>query len=260
MQEQVAWSAGKAGVEHLSLSEEADTAAYSGRLVRSREFSRRAVQSAVGAADTDSAASEMARGAWRELEIGDLARAQKAAEQALKLKPTQAVKVLSAIVFAITGDPLRAGKLADELNHEFPLDTFVQTYWLSCIRAATALANNNLEESIHFLQATRANELSTFWGTLPTMQPNYLRGLAYLKANQGQQAATEFQMILNHSGVSVNFVNGALARLQLGRAQAMMGDKIAARKSYQNFLTLWKDADPDIPIYKQAKGEYAKVR
>jgi tetratricopeptide (TPR) repeat protein len=150
--------------------------------------------------------------------------------------------------------------MADDLNREFPLDTFVQNYWLPSIRAAVALQRNNPEEAVHLLRATFPYDLAMFYNTLPTLQPMYLRGEAYLKWGHAAQAREEFQKVLDHPWIGINFVTSALAHLQLGRAQVMMGDKAAARKSYNDFLTLWKDADPDIPIYKQAKAEYAKLQ
>jgi eukaryotic-like serine/threonine-protein kinase len=260
MQEQVAWATGRQGAEDLMLAEESDTEAYRGRFVAARKFSQLAVNSAKSAQSTESAANWSAREAWREGEIGRVSVVREKTMGALKLKPAQSVRALTTLALARGGDTVEASKRADELNQEFPLDTFIQNYWLPCIRAAIAVAKNNPGEAIRILQVAKTYELAMFWGTLPTMQPTYLRGEAYLKAGQGREAAAEFQTILTHSGVAVNFLSSALARLQLGRAQLMMGDKDAARKSYQDFLTLWKDADPDIPVYKQAKAEYAKLR
>ncbi len=123
------------------------------------------------------------------------------------------------------------------------------------VRAAIALGRNKPDEAIDILTASIPYDLGDAF-----LVPAYLRGLAYLQAGNGRQAAGEFQKLLDHPGILESDIKGALAHLQLGRAQAMMGDKEAARKSYQDFLTLWKDADPDIPIYKQAKAEYAKLK
>ena len=123
------------------------------------------------------------------------------------------------------------------------------------VRAAIALGRNRPNEAIDILAASIPYDLGDAF-----LVPAYLRGLAYLQAGDGRQAAGEFQKLLDHPGILESDIKGALAHLQLGRAQAMMGDKEAARKSYQDFLTLWKDADPDIPIYKQAKAEYAKLK
>jgi hypothetical protein len=134
----------------------------------------------------------------------------------------------------------------------------MQSYSLPTIRAAIELQRNNPAAAIEVLKVSLPYELGG--SSIAFFYPAYLRGEAYLKSSQAQLAAAEFQKILDHPGISENFVTGALARLQLGRAQVMMGDKAAAQKSYQDFLTLWKDADPDVPIYQQAKAEYAKLR
>jgi len=166
----------------------------------------------------------------------------------VKTKPAQPVRILTALALARSGDVAAASQRADELNRDFPLDTLVQNYWLPCIRAAIALANKQPEQALQALERARAYEMAIFINMLPTMQPAYLRGEAYLMAGQGQQSAAEFERLLAHSGAALNFVTGALARLHLARAQVRNGDREAARKSYENFLTLWKDADSDIPI------------
>ena len=134
----------------------------------------------------------------------------------------------------------------------------LQNYALPVIQAAIQLQQDRSLQAVETLEVSRPYELGQ--GALNFLYPAYLRGEAYLKAGRGESAAAEFQKVLDHPGVMANFITGALARLQLGRAQAMMGDKAAARKSYQDFLTLWKDADPDLPFYRQAKAEYAKLR
>jgi tetratricopeptide (TPR) repeat protein len=148
--------------------------------------------------------------------------------------------------------------MADQLAQEHPLDTAVQYYSLPMVRAAIALQTNKPNEALDELRAALPYELGG--ASICCVEPPYLRGLAYLQAGNGKQAAEEFQKLLDHPGVVEVQVKGALAHLQLGRAEAMRGDKAAARKAYQDFLTLWKDADPDIPIYQQAKVEYAKLQ
>jgi len=146
------------------------------------------------------------------------------------------------------------------MNRESPLNTIMQSYTLPTIRAVLELKSNNPTKAIDLLQVAEPYEL----GDLPmppnALYPAYVRGLAYLQLGHGKQAAAEFQKVIDHPGVVLLHHQGALALLQLGRAQVMMGDNAAARKSYQDFLTLWKDADPDIPIYKQAKAEYVKLQ
>jgi tetratricopeptide (TPR) repeat protein len=156
-------------------------------------------------------------------------------------------------------------QLVGQLNKEFPVDTLIQEYALPTIRAVIELQNNNPNGAIDLLKTAARYEMGRpnmdgAGGLLDNLYPAYVRGQAYLRAEQGPQAAAEFQKMIDHPGIMLNFVTGALAHLQLGRAQAMMGDKAAARKSYQDFLTLWKDADPDIPIYQQAQAEYAKLQ
>src|SRR5208337_2803164 len=155
-------------------------------------------------------------------------------------------------------DVAQAQKLVGQLDREFPLDTIMQGYSLPTIRAAIELTKNNPGKAIEVLQAATPYEMGGI--SFQWLYPAYVRGQAYLKAGQGQQAAAEFQKILDHRGITENFVTGALAHLQLGRAQAMMGDQAAAQKSYEDFFMLWKDADPNIPVLLAARAEYAKLR
>jgi serine/threonine protein kinase len=262
MQEQLMWAVGKPEAEAWMLSAQSDTEAYHGRLAQARQLSERAVQSARHAEVPETAAGWRANEALREAEIGNAAWARQRAEEALALSTGPDVEVNAALALASAGDAAPARKLVDKLNREFPLDTMIQNYSIPSIRAAIELEKNNPVKAIELLNATMQYELGSttkivaFYGYL---YPVYIRGLAYLKAGQGQQAAAEFQKMLDHRGIVGNFVLGALAHLQLGRAQAMMGDKEAARKSYQDFFALWKDADPDIPILHAAKAEYAKL-
>ncbi len=262
MQRQLAWAMGKPDAEDSLLSAQSDTEAYYGRLAAARQFSQEAVQSAKHAEALDRAADWRANEALREVELGDLARARQLAAEVLELSSQPDVQVKAALALARAGDAARARKLADKLNHDRPLDTRMQNYSLPAIRAAIELEKNDGIQAIQILQVAAPYELGSpsagihFLGNL---YPVYIRGLAYLQTGQGQLAAAEFQKVLDHRGIIGNFVFGALAHLQLGRAQAMMGNKEAARKSYQDFLALWKDADPDVPILRAAKAEYAKL-
>ena len=259
MEEQVAWAMGKSKVENWLLWAEADSATYYGRVRKARELSRRAVQSALKDDAPGTAAGWQAMQAWAEAEIGNSGRAQELAAESLAVSTGRETGSVAALAFARSGDTAQAQKVAEKLNQEFPRDTLLQNCSLPAIRAAIELEKNNPAEAIVMLRPANRCELGNnlIDGKLV---PVYLRGVAYLKAGQAKEAAAEFQRIIDHRGIVLNFVHGALAHLQLGRAQAMMGDKAAARKSYQDFLALWKDADPDIPIYKQAKTEYAKLR
>ena len=164
-----------------------------------------------------------------------------------------------ALVFARTGAVSQAEELAQIINQDSSLDTLVQNYELPSIRAAIELDKNQPARAIEILQVAVPYDLADLY-PLGKLYPAYLRGLAYLKLGKGPEAAAEFQKMVDHPGIVQDFITAPLSRLQLARAQAMMGDKAAARKSYEDFLTLWKDADSDIPIYKQAKAEYARLR
>jgi tetratricopeptide (TPR) repeat protein len=162
------------------------------------------------------------------------------------------------MLFARTGEVAKAQRLSDTISREFPQDTMTQNYFLPVIRAAIRLKQNDPAGGIEILRVTTKYELGGA-GLYNSVYPAYLRGLAYLQMGNGDLAAPEFQKLLDHPGVVGRFITGALAQLQLARAQAMTGDKVAARQSYQKFLSLWKDADADIPIYRQAKAEYTQL-
>jgi eukaryotic-like serine/threonine-protein kinase len=258
----VAIAADKAGEEDLLLSEQSDTEAYYGHLAKSWGFSRRAVESARHAGSKETAALWQANDALREAEFGDSASAREDATAALALAPGRGIEALAALALARSGDVAEAQKLANNLNKDFPLNTILQGYWLPAIRVAIELHRKNPAGSIELLRSTASYELGAPEPLLivGTMYPVYLRGEAYLLAHEGKEAAAEFQKFLDHRGVVLNFPLGALAHLGLARAYAMQGDTTKARAAYQDFLTLWKDADPDISILKQAKAEYAKLQ
>ena len=259
MGRQVAWGAGKPGVEDVLLTVQSDTEAYYGRLEKARDFSRRAVASAIRADSKEAAASEQAEGALREAEFGNSALAKEGAAGALALSPGRDVKVLAAFTLARAGDAGKARVLVQELEKSEPFNTILKVYWLPTIKAAIELGGGNATQCLDLIQAVSPYELG---GPPPVanLYPAYLRGQAYLAMHQGKEAAAEFQKLLDHRGLVGNFPLGALAHLQLGRAYAMSGDAAKAKTAYQDFLTLWKDADPEIPILKEAKAEYAKLR
>ena len=250
---------GKPELEDNMLSRRADTETYYGRHRNAQGFWQQAVELASRGGTLDIAAEWKARQAVWEAEVGSPRRARKLAAAALALREGHAVESAVALALARSGDLRQAERLAEKLNREFPLDTLIQSYELPAIRASIELQKKRPAKAIEILQTAKPYELAAT-ALLPNVLPPYLRGQAYLQAGKGQQAAAEFQKMINHPGMMLNSVLGPLAHLQLGRARAMMGDKAAARKSYQDFLTLWKDADPDIPIYQQAKAEYAKLR
>jgi tetratricopeptide (TPR) repeat protein len=256
MAEQVTWSAGQPGVEDVLLANEADTAAYSGRLAEAQGFSRRAVASADQTGDKEAAATYSAASGQREALFGNAAEARRQVVSALGLSTGQAVEYPGALVLALAGDAVRARALADDLAKRFPEDTLVRFAYLPTLHAQILLNRNDSLKAIEILQVAMPYEQ----GTASSLYPAYLRGEAYLAADQGREATAEFQKILDHRGVIVNEPIGALAHLQIGRAYAMQGDTAKAKAAYQDFLTLWKDADSDIPILIAAKTEYAKLQ
>ena len=258
MAQQVAWAAGKPGVEDVLLGNEADTAAYSGRLGEAREFSRRAVASAERAEEKEAAAGYEADAALREALFGNPAEARQRAAAALALSTGRDVQYGAALALALAGDAARAQALADDLGKRFPEDTVVQFNYLPTLRAQLALNHDDASKAIEALQVATPYELGSV--SYSALYPVYVRGEAYLAAHQGSEAAAEFQKILDHRGIVLNEPIGALAHLQIGRAYAMQGDTAKAKAAYQDFLTLWKDADPDIPILIAAKSEYAKLQ
>jgi eukaryotic-like serine/threonine-protein kinase len=262
MAQQVTWAAGKSGVEDVLLALEAATAAYSGRLGEARDFSRRAVASAERAEEKEKAASYGADAALREALFGNAAAGRQQAAAALGLSTGRDVKYGAALALAMAGDAARAQALADDLAKRFPEDTVVQFNYLPTLHAQLALSRNDASKAIDALQAAAPYELGdpTEAFTFLSLYPIYVRGEAYLAGHQETGAAAEFQKILDHRGVVFNEPIGALAHLSLARAYAMTGDTAKAKSAYQDFLTLWKDADSDIPILKEAKGEYAKLQ
>ena len=260
MQQQVAWSAGKPGDEDSLLSKQSDTEAYYGRLKKARDFSRRAVDSAVRADSEEIAAFWQLNAALREAELGNIASARRGVTAALALSPGRDAKVVAALTLARIGDLPRAKALAEELEKSYPTNTFLKLYWLPTINASIAISKGNSSQALVDLEAAAPYELGGAATFISYLYPAYVRGQAYLLAHNGNDATTEFQKVLDHRGIVVNFVTGSLAHLQIGRAYALGGDTAKAEAAYQDFLTLWKDADPDIPILKQAKAEYAKLQ
>jgi tetratricopeptide (TPR) repeat protein len=207
----------------------------------------------------ETAAGYQALAGLREVESGNREQARATANAAVKLAPNRDVRAIAALVLARAGETVAAEKLATELDKAFPLHTVVQRYWLPTIRAGVALQRKDPRRAIELLQASSTIELGIPTELTVFLCPVYLRGEAYLMLHDGNAAATEFQKFIDHRGVVDNFPWGALARLGLARAYAIGGDTTKARTAYQDFLTLWKDADPDVPILKQAKTEYAKL-
>lgn len=273
MAHQAAWSAGKPGVEDVLLSREAATAAYSGRLRDARELFRRATDSADQAGKKEVAATYSALSSLQEALFGNADEASRRALLTLRRSKGHDVQYGVALALAYAGDMGRAQSLVDDLARRFPEDTLMQFNYLPTLRAKLALNRGNPSEAIEILRAAAPYELgqttvSVYGWT--ALYPVYVRGESYLAAHQGGEAASEFQKILDHSGVVLNEPIGVLAHLQIARAYTLQAQsargagadvaRTKARAAYQDFLTLWKDADPDVPIVKQAKREYAKLQ
>jgi len=284
MAKQAAWFEGKPG-RHEIFWGEADTEAYGGKLGRARELTRRAVEEAVRADNPEAAAPWREDAALREAAFGNAAEARREAEAGRRLAPdNRDAEAQAAVGYAWSGDEGGARRLASQLKKQFPLDTLVNDYWLPTIDARTELAKNDPAAAVDLLQAISSPlELGMPIGLvdIACLYPVYTRGEAYLAARQGSAAAGEFQKILRHAGIVQNCATAALERLGLARAYALEAGvgaglvpvqghpqgaplqqdaRAKARAAYQDFLTLWKDADADTPILKQAKAEYAKLQ
>jgi tetratricopeptide (TPR) repeat protein len=272
MTEQQQWFAGKPE-ENIGFSLASDTEAYAGHLSKAQEFTKRSVDSAIRADRKENGAIWLENSAVREAAFGNLNPAKQAAAEGLKLMPaSQSVELEAALAYAMGGDSARADFVAQDLNTRYPLDTQIQSLWLPAIRAQLALNRKNPADALKSLQAMSAIEFGQilFIANMSCLYPTYIRGEAYLAARQGTQAGAEFQKILDHNGLVWNCWTGALAHLGVARAHALQArtskgsDANAARTralgAYKDFLTLWKDADPDIPILKEAKAEYAKLQ
>jgi tetratricopeptide (TPR) repeat protein/predicted Ser/Thr protein kinase len=273
MAEQQQWFAGKPDYENFGLALASDTEAYSGHVGKARELTKRAVDSAIRSDSKENGAIWQANAALQQAAYGNTVEARQSAAEALKLVPTsQGVEVEAALAFAMAGDTTRAESLAQDLGKRFPLDTQMQSLWLPAIQAQVALNKKNPAAALNTLQAASSIELGqiAFVNNISCLHHVYVRGEAYLAAGQGSAAAAEFQKILDHSGIVWNCWTGALARLGVARANALQSrtsqgaDADAARvralAAYKDFLTLWQDADADIPILKEAKTEYAKLQ
>jgi eukaryotic-like serine/threonine-protein kinase len=273
MAEQQQWIAGKHEYENYGLAIASDTEAYAGHLGKARELTKRAVNSAVRADNRENGAIWQANAALQQAAYGNPAEARKIAAEALRLAPaSEGVESETALALAMARDTARAESLAQDLGKRFPLDTQVQSLWLPAIQAQLALDTKNPAVALNALQAASPIELGNipFGNNISCLYDVYVRGEAYLESGQGSAAAAEFQKILEHSGIVWNCWTGALAHLGVARAYALQSrtsqgaDAAAARvralPAYEDFLTLGKDADPEIPILKRAKAEYAKMQ
>ena len=277
MAEQQQWYASKPDLENAGLALASDTEAYGGHLGKARELTDKAVDSAIQADSKENGAVWKVNTAIAQAAYGNPAEARQSAAEALKLAPTtQGVEVEAGLAFAMAGDTARAESLAHDLGKRFPLDTQMQSLWLPAIQAQLALNKKNPAAALSALQAASPIELGQigFVNNMSCLYHVYVRGEAYLDAGQGKESAAEFQKIIDHSGIVWNCWTGALAHLGVARANALQAkafrgqgqgaDADAARSralgAYKDFLGLWKDADPDVPILKEVRAEYAKLQ
>jgi eukaryotic-like serine/threonine-protein kinase len=257
MQRQLAWAADKPDLQNDMLAHEASAAAYSGHLRTARQLSDRVTLFAERTGEKGDAAGYQAEAALREVLFGFFPEAARHADAA-SISQDWEVQTTVALVSALTGNANRAEAIVRDLNRRFPQETLVQSVCLPTVRAQVALARHDAAKAIDALATAAPYELSPM--DYLTLAAIYVRGEAYLMARRGQDAATEFQKILGRPGAAFDGPIAALARVQIAHAYAMSGDTARARASYQDFLTLWKSADPDIPIFQQTKAEYARLK
>ncbi len=250
----------KPGYEDQILNFESDSAAYTGHLVKARELSEAAIASAEHAGEKELAAGYAAESALRDALAGNAAVAKPQARRTLSMSDGSQVKAVAAIALALAGEAAQAERLAADLNHRFPQDTAVQFNYLPVIHCATALPKDP-ERALHAIAPAERHELGWMGNNLDfNGYPVYWRAEALLANHQAALAAAEFQKIIDHPGVVLNEPIGAFARLGLAQSYAMSGDTEKAKAAYQDFLSLWKDADAATPAYQKAKLEYAKLQ
>jgi tetratricopeptide (TPR) repeat protein/predicted Ser/Thr protein kinase len=255
MEREAEWAKGKPN-EFVMLETVAEAAAFSGRLQKTREICRQAIEVARRGKFEEGAAAVAAQQAIVEALFGNMAQARDGATAALAMDRSRATLFFAGVAQSMAGDVRQATATADELSHRFPTDTWVNGIWLPSIRGEIEIGRGNPAKAIELLQAASPYE----FGWAARALPNYVRGHAYLKAHQGKEAAAEFQKILDHRGICATSPACALSHLQLARARAMSGDGADARTAYQDFFALWKDADPDVRVLNEAKAEYAKLQ
>jgi tetratricopeptide (TPR) repeat protein len=255
---EASWGMGKLGIEDVFLAAQADFEASLGHIAKARALSRRAVDSAVRSGSKETAAFWQGQAAVREAEVGNYQEAVKEIEATLTLAPNQDSRTVAALTFALAGKEGRATTIANQLDHDYPLNTLLQSYWLPSIRAAIQLRHGDGRAAAQSLQLATAYELGIGVGYLGVLPPPYLRGEAFILSQQGSVAAVELQKVLDHYA-STTFVMASLAKLQLARAYATSNETSKAKNEYEDFLNRWKEADPNLPILRQAKAEYAKL-
>ena len=260
MRQQLAWAAGKPGVEDALLTEESDTEAYHGRLRNARKISQRAVASAVHAGSKETAALWQVNAALRDAESGNLDLARREAAAALALSSGRDVTLFAALTLARSGKPDEAQALVRKLESQYRSNALLERFWVPTIDAAIDIDMGRDSRAIATLKAAAPYELGSGGGTfINYLYPAYVRGDAYLRERDGKAAAGEFRKLVDHPGIMVNFITGSLEYLELGRAYAMAGEPVQARAAYREFFARWSGADADVPVLEQAKKEYAQL-
>lgn len=259
MQKEWTWASQDPAGGRFVLYRESRIKGFYGRSRNAHRLAQVAVDSSMNAGFLSDAGIFESAEALTDAEIGNLRHSRELVTDAVRKSQDRDVLMLAAFTFARAGNTKRSQELVEKLNQLFPNDFTIQAFGLPLTRAAIKLDENDAAAAIEFLRPVTPYDLVTT-GTFSSVYPAYLRGLAYLQLKEGSLAAAEFRKVLDHSGVGNGFVTGALSILHLARAQAIMGDEKAARKSYEDFLTLWENADPDLPVYKEAKAEYAGLR
>jgi eukaryotic-like serine/threonine-protein kinase len=263
MKRQVDSASGKPGVEDLMFSAQSDTEAFYGRLERARSFSRQAVSSAMRADLKETAATWQLNSALRESELGNFEQARQEVKVGLAIASARDAQTIAGLTLACAGDSTNAHTLADDLQKQFPASTMLNHYWLPVVRAYAEIRRGHPAQALKLLEDATPYDLGfpePQFSEGGLLYPPYVRGQAYLALHQGKEAAAEFQKFIDHRTIVANSPLASLARLGLARAYVLQGDSAKARATYQDFLALWKDADPDIPVFKQAKSEYAKLQ
>lgn len=255
MQQQLKWAEGKSG-EYFLLSESANLAAAHGQMQKAQELMERSVQATDRLGYKDTSANTHASWALTEAEVGNAAKAREFAATSMSEGRGRGNLESAAIALAMAGDAARAQTIIDDLSHRYPSDTLLHSVFMPEVAELIALNRKAPDQAIDALRSASPYELGI--NVFPLT--NYFRGLAYLQAKRGAEAAAEFQKIIDHRGIDAVTPEHSLAKLGLGRAHVMTGDTAKARAAYQDFLALWKDADPDVPILKEAKAEYAKLQ
>ncbi len=260
MERQVAAATGKPGVDDQILFLQSETAAFGGQYAKALQLARNAADSALRIGEKETAAEYHAHDAVRQALVGNTAEAKQEVAAARAIAQTRQVRALSSVALGLAGDSAESGRLAEELGKDLPDDTIVKFEYLPMARAATQLASRDGAKAVDAMSASQPYELGEFNTSMTfALYPVYLRGEAFLAAKRGAEAAGEFQKILDHPGVAGNEPIAALAHLGLGRAYALQGDAGKSKAAYQDFLALWKDADPNVSLLKEAKAEYAKL-